>query len=118
MKTLVLGASPNETRYSNKAVKLLNDYEHEVIPVGIRKGNIDGLEIIIGQPKIENVHTVTLYVGASKQKDYYDYILSLAPQRIIFNPGTENDEFLKMAKEKGISTIEHCTLVMLNSDIF
>lgn len=118
MKTLVIGASPNITRFSNKAVNLLSDYEHEVFPVGIRKGIINDMEILLGKPKIEDIHTVTLYVGVEKQKDYYNYILSLKPKRIIFNPGTENDELKKLAEQNNIETIENCTLVMLNSGIF
>jgi uncharacterized protein len=118
MKTVVVGASPNPTRYSHKAVKLLNVMGYEVVPLGIRSGTIDDIEIIIGKPKIDLVHTVTLYIGTEKQSNYYDYILSLHPKRIIFNPGTENEEFVKMAQAKGIRTIINCTLVMLNSGTY
>jgi len=118
MKTLVLGASPNMSRYSNKAVHLLNHYKHEVVPVGIRNGEISGFKILIGKPEVLDIHTVTIYVGQIKQLDYYSYILSLKPKRIIFNPGTENKEFLEIAKENNIETIENCTLIMLNSGMF
>lgn len=118
MKTLVLGSSPNTSRYSNKAVRLLKSYEHEVVPVGIRKGKIDGIEIILGKPEVSNIHTVTLYIGIAKQVDYYEYILSLKPKRIIFNPGTENNEFARIAEDNNIETIEYCTLVMLNTGQF
>lgn len=118
MKTLVLGASPNRSRYSNKAVRLLKMYEHEVVPVGIRNGTIEGIEIIKGKPNVKEIHTVTLYIGAKKQPEYYDYILSLKPKRIIFNPGTENIELMQLANERAIETVENCTLVMLNSGLF
>ena len=118
MNTLVLGASPNEARYSNKAVKLLSAYKHKVFPVGIRNGEISGIEIMIGKPKLTNIHTVTLYLASEKQVAYYEYILELKPKRIIFNPGTENNELLQLAKENNIEVIEHCTLVMLNTGIF
>ncbi|MCF6365948.1 MAG: CoA-binding protein [Bacteroidales bacterium] len=118
MKTLVLGASPNPSRYSYKAVRLLKMYNHKVVPVGIKKGEIENQEITLGKPQIADIHTVTLYVGAEKQADYYDYILSLKPERIIFNPGTENEEFIKIAKENDIKTVVNCTLVMLNSGLF
>ncbi len=118
MKTLVIGASPNSSRYSYKAVRLLKRYKHEVIPLGIRKGAIESEEIILGRPHFEDIHTVTLYVGPERQKDYYDYIFSLNPKRIIFNPGTENTEFINVAEEKNIETVMNCTLVMLNSGLF
>lgn len=113
-KTLVLGATPNPERYAYLASIRLAQYGHEVVPVGIRAGEIEGLPIQLGQPGIEGVDTVTLYVGADRQPEYYDYIFLLKPKRIIFNPGTENAELRQLAAEKGIETVEGCTLVMLS----
>jgi uncharacterized protein len=118
MKTLVVGASPNPQRYSNKAVRLLKHNKHEVLPLGIREGKIDGLKIITEMRDVSNIHTVTLYVRPGRQSEYYEYLLSLKPQRIIFNPGTENAEFINLAQEAGIETVQNCTLVMLNSGLF
>jgi len=113
-KTIVLGASPNPSRYSNIATHKLQQHGHETIPIGIRKGKIDGLDIQLGQPEIEGVDTITLYMNPERQKPHYDYIFSLQPKRIIFNPGTENIELIRLAKEKGIETTIACTLVMLS----
>ena len=118
MKTLVVGASPNPQRFSNKAVRLLKRYNHDVVPLGIRDGIIDGLKILKGKPEIPDIHTITMYIGPARQPEYYDYLLSLNPERIIFNPGTENTEFIGKAESKGIETVQNCTLVMLNSDLF
>jgi len=117
-KTLVLGASPNPERFSYKAVLRLMAYNHEVVALGTRKGEINGI-IIHTQPEpFPNIHTVTLYLNPIRQKDYYDYILSLKPTRIIFNPGTYNPELIKIAKEHHIETIEMCTLVMLSTNSY
>lgn len=113
-KTLVLGATPNPERYAYLATMRLAKYGHEVVPVGIRKGEIEGIEIIEGKPDVDAVDTVTLYVGEARQPEYYDYILSLQPKRIIFNPGTENPELMRLAQAQGIETVEGCTLVMLS----
>ena len=117
-KTVVIGASPNETRYSYKAVKKLNKYGHEVIPLGIRKGKIENFEIITEKPALSNVHTVTMYVGTQNQENWIDYIYSLKPERIIFNPGTENPDFINEAKLKGIEVLTTCTLILLDSGGF
>lgn len=117
-KTLVLGATPNPARYAYLAVMRLKQYGHEVVPIGIRDGNIAGIEIQKGKPEIEGVDTVTLYLNASRQREYYDYIFSLSPRRIIFNPGAENPELERLAAEKGIETVEGCTLVMLSIGLF
>ncbi len=114
-KTLVLGASPNPVRFSYKAVKSLQRHDIPVIPVGIRKGEIGGIEIIKDRPEIDDIHTITMYIGPARQKDYYSWLLSLHPKRIIFNPGTANTEFMKMAEIEGIEVLEDCTLIMLNS---
>ncbi|UOQ71014.1 CoA-binding protein [Hymenobacter cellulosilyticus] len=113
-KTLVLGASDNPARYSYRAVHQLKQHGHEVVPVGIRKGQVAGLDIHTDRPTAGDVDTVTLYVGPQNQPAWYDYILDLQPKRIIFNPGTENEELERMAQERGIRTEEACTLVMLS----
>ncbi|MBL7827931.1 MAG: CoA-binding protein [Saprospiraceae bacterium] len=117
-KTIVLGATPNPERYANMAVRRLLQHGHEVTPVGIKTGTINGLEILQGMPMVENVDTVTLYVGPERQPAYYDYLLELHPKRIIFNPGTENEELAKLAEKNGIETIEACTLVMLSINAY
>lgn len=113
-KTLVLGASTNPSRYSHIAVHRLKNKGHEVVPVGIREGAIAGIEIQKGEPNINEVDTITLYLNPERQVPYYDYILSLKPKRIIFNPGTENAELVKLARENGIETAIACTLVLLS----
>lgn len=113
-KTVVIGASVNPDRYANKAVRKLKSYGHEVVAVGLRGGEIDGVKIHTDRPREENVHTVTMYVGEKNQPPLYDYIFSLKPQRIIFNPGAENTELEQMAKEKGVEVLEACTLVLLS----
>jgi predicted CoA-binding protein len=113
-KTVVLGATPDPSRYAYKAANMLTQYGHEIALVGIKKGQVAGKEILNGKPLIENVDTVTLYVGPQNQKDLYDYIFSLKPKRIIFNPGTENEELISLAKQHNIEPVIACTLVMLS----
>jgi len=112
--TLILGASSNAERYSFKATVALKKHHHTVYPVGIKAGNIEGTAIITEKIIPNDLHTVTLYVVPSNQKDWYDYILNLNPKRIVFNPGTENSELEALAKQKGIECLEACTLVMLS----
>ena len=116
--TVVIGASNNPDRYSYKAMHALIGKGHTAIPLGIKKGEVAGIEIISGKPQLSNVHTVTLYINAGLQKEWEDYIMSLRPKRIIFNPGTENQEFFQKSIEAGISPIEGCTLVMLATNQF
>ena len=113
-KTLVLGASDNPARYSYRAVHMLKNHGHEVVPVGIRKGDVAGLSIHTDRPQEPGIDTVTLYVGPQNQPAWYDYILDLKPKRILFNPGTENPELERLAQARGIQTEEACTLVLLS----
>ncbi|KEO73828.1 CoA-binding protein [Anditalea andensis] len=116
-KTVVLGASTNPTRYAFIAANMLKDYHHEVVPVGIKKGEIAGQAILNlkEKPEIDDIDTITLYLGPQNQPEWYPYILSLKPKRIIFNPGTENRELMDMARKQGIEVEIGCTLVMLRS---
>lgn len=113
-KTVVLGASPKPIRYSYTAVQQLSSKGYEAVPIGVRDGDIGGIEIIKGTPEVEGVHTITLYLSPARQPQYYDYIFSLNPKRLIFNPGTENLELIQMAKDRDINVEVGCTLVMLS----
>jgi len=117
MRTLVLGASPNPARYSHLATQRLVEAGHEVVLVGIREGNIADQPIYtVEAADVTDVHTLTLYVGAARQPAYYDWILEqVKPERIIFNPGTENPELQQRATAEGIACEHACTLVMLAS---
>lgn len=116
MKTLVLGATPNPQRYAFLVANKLVKYGHEIINVGIKKGEVAGAEILNGLPEVDEVDTVTLYVGPQNQEPYYDWLVkTVKPRRIIFNPGTENAELAMLARKAGIETEVACTLVMLSS---
>lgn len=117
-KTLILGASANPSRYSYLAANRLVKFGHPILNVGIKTGEVAG--VAIEKPLIihPNIDTITLYVGKEHQKDLYDYIIQTKPKRIIFNPGTENNELEVLAHNNGIETIEACTLVMLSTHQF
>ena len=115
-KTLVLGASLNPDRYSNMAVKRLLLNNVNVKAIGSKTGTIDKVLIEKDFISFNNIHTITLYLNSVRQRDYYDYIISLKPQRVIFNPGTENIEFYNLLKNKSIKYLEACTLVLLSTN--
>ncbi|MEO5984921.1 MAG: CoA-binding protein [Ferruginibacter sp.] len=114
-KTLVLGASENPQRYSYLAVQKLLNNQHPVVAVGKKAGMVKGVQISTGKEHFSEIDTITLYLNPANQKQYYDYILSLNPKRIIFNPGTENPELATLAKNNSIDTLQACTLVMLST---
>ncbi|MEO6719465.1 MAG: CoA-binding protein [Ferruginibacter sp.] len=114
-KTLVIGASENKSRYSNLAINKLSAHQHPVVAIGRKKGSVGNTVIETEKLPFENIDTVTLYLNPGHQAAYYDYILSLHPKRIIFNPGTENDELVSLAKDNNIKAMEACTLVLLST---
>ena len=119
-KTVIIGATPNPTRYAYMAAERLTNHQEEFVPVGIKKGELFGREIldIRTQPEIEEVDTVTMYLNPRNQQEWEEYILSLKPKRIIFNPGTENSSLIQKAQDQGIETENACTLVMLGSGVY
>ncbi|MHA6281196.1 CoA-binding protein [Salinimicrobium sp. CAU 1759] len=114
-KTLVLGATTNPARYANIAVNRLKRNNIPTVAIGLRQGEVAGVKIENEKIPFEDVHTVTLYLGPPRQKEYYDYILSLHPERVIFNPGTENPEFYRLLQENGIEVEVACTLILLST---
>jgi predicted CoA-binding protein len=112
-KTLVIGASENPSRYSYLALQRLQSYQHPVVAIGKKKGVVGNIAIDTEKKDWKDVDTVTLYLNPMRQQEYYDYILSLKPKRVIFNPGAENSELAELASLHGIQPVEACTLVML-----
>jgi predicted CoA-binding protein len=112
-KTLVLGASDNPSRYSYLAMNRLKGHKHPVVAVGRKEVAVNGIQIHKHHAAEEGIDTITLYLRPQNQVEYYDYILSLKPKRIIFNPGTENEELIDKARQAGIQPVIACTLVML-----
>jgi len=115
-KTLVLGASANPARYSYLALLRLEAWEHPVVAIGKRKGMVGNIPIETEKKDWKEIDTIKLYLNETRQKEYYDYILSIKPKRIIFNPGAENDELSDLAKKNNILPIEACTLVLLSTN--
>ena len=114
--TLILGASTNPERYAFKAANLLRQHGHEVVLVGIKNGNVVGMEIQQDKNSIpKNIDTITLYLGPQHQEAWFDYILKVNPKRIIFNPGTENEALELLAQEHNIAIEQACTLVLLHT---
>lgn len=116
--TLIVGASLNPLRYSYLAAQRLNAFKHPLYLIGLKAGILFGEKIHIENIPIAQLHTVTLYINSQRQPQFYEYIISLNPERVIFNPGTENKEFEQLLLAKNIVPIEACTLVMLSTGAY
>ena len=122
MNVLVIGASLKPERYSFKAINMLKEFDHNIFALGLRKGIVN--EIVIDTdlntvvPKAIKIDTVTLYLNSARQLEYYDFIVCLKPRRVIFNPGTENDEFYRVLDKANIDYEIACTLVLLRTGLF
>ena len=114
--TLVLGASLKPNRYSYFAIERLLNSDIEVFAIGNIKGEVHGVKVKTEKLMFSDIHTVTLYLNPKIQKEYYNYIISLRPKRVIFNPGTENPEFYDLLKENKIDFEAACTLVLLSTN--
>lgn len=115
---LVIGASHKKERYSNMAVRMLLEYEHHVFARGHKTGFIEETKVVTENVLFPNIDTITLYLNPTNQKDFYNYILELKPKRVIFNPGTENEELQMLLADNGILFEEACTLVLLRTNQF
>ena len=115
-KTLVLGASLNPSRYSNIAIERLVRYDQPTVAVGLREGTVNGVTINSEMIDFDRVDTITLYLNAKRQEEFYDYIIDLQPKRVIFNPGTENPILYNLLRKNNIQFQNACTLVMLSTN--
>ena len=112
-KTLVFGASLRPNRYSNLVIQKLIAHGIETVAFGQKSGEVSGVQIKTNLKEFHNIHTITLYINAQRQPEYYWEITKLRPKRVIFNPGTENPEFYEILKESDIEVEVACNLVLL-----
>jgi predicted CoA-binding protein len=113
-KTLIIGASTNPQRYSFLVANRLVNHGYPIVMLGLKEGQVAGNQIQTGKPTLNDIDTVTLYIGPAHQPEWYEYVINLQPKRVIFNPGTENEEFEQLLKKEGIEALEACTLVLLS----
>ena len=115
-QTLVLGASEKTWRYSNMAIKRLRSHGFPVVAIGKNNGKVGDVKIVDNKFLFKNIDTVTMYLNAQNQREYYNYIVFLKPKRVIFNPGSENPELYDTLESNNIEVLEACTLVLLSAD--
>ena len=115
----ILGASSNPDRFSYRAFKMLQQHGHKPILISPKMNELEGLPVLAELSQIQSsIDTLTMYVGPEKSKSLEDQILKLKPQRVIFNPGSENPDLQKKLAEAGIQVLEACTLVLLKAHQF
>ena len=118
IKTLILGASINPSRYSYKAAMRLACDGYPFVMIGREKNKIGDMEILDSMVQFDDIHTVTIYLSPENQKMFYQYVISLNPKRVIFNPGAENEDFTVLLEAKNIEVVEACTLVLLATQCY
>lgn len=114
--TLVIGATENPARYAHIAAERLMQLQHPVILFGKEGGEIDGRLIETVWNPNWKVDTITLYVNPKNQESLLDKIVDLKPERVIFNPGTENPVLIDKLERNGIEAEIACTLILLSLD--
>jgi len=114
--TLVIGASTNPDRYSYKAIMSLLAHGHSVRAISLKKGEVQGVIFDTEKKQYVDIDTVTVYIRPDNQSSYYEYVISLKPRRVIFNPGTENKTFYNLLRDNNIQVEEACTLVLLSTN--
>lgn len=114
--TLILGASLNELRYSNKAIKELLSNKIKVFAVAKNIGETHGVKILNNFPKGVKIDTISIYLNIKFQDQYVEPIIDISPRRVIFNPGTENPKVFKYFSSKGVECENSCTLVLLSTN--
>lgn len=118
LKSLVIGASSNPEQYSHIAINRILAKGQLVEAIGRTTFFVGKVQVQTDKIPFQGIHTVTLYLNKERQQEYQEYIFSLKPSRIIFNPGAENESFKLAAETAGIEAINACTLVLLSTGAY
>ncbi len=115
-KVAILGASPKPERYAYMAFKMLQEYGHETFLVHPSLEKVEDKKVYKNLSQVpQPIDTLTMYVGPQISSGLVSEIRKLKPRRIIFNPGSENDEIVKALSDTDIQMTEACTLVLLRT---
>ena len=117
----IIGASEKEGRYATKALELLLEKGHCVLPINPRIQQVLDLKCfpsIEAIPQNITIDTYTIYVRPEHLESYIKPILQRGNARVIFNPGTESVVHEAELQEAGLEVIEACTIVMLQTNQF
>lgn len=118
-RVAVLGASKKRDRYSNQAIRMLREYDHEVIPVNPREQEIEDLPVVADISQIKQpIDSLTVYLNPKISAGMAEKITALNPGRVILNPGAESPELEKRLDDHDIPYLHACTLVMLRTNQF
>lgn len=116
---VVLGASNKPHRYAYRAIQMLQEYGHHVIPVHPKLQTIEGLLV---KQKLSQIHgevdTLTIYIGPQRIGPLIADIIQLNPSRVILNPGTESNELELALMDQDMTFVKDCTLLMLEHGRF
>lgn len=119
MNVAVLGASNKPDRYSYKAARLLREKGHTPYPVHPALVEVDGMAVSASLSAIPApIDTITVYLSPRNQESITQEILKRGVRRVIFNPGAENPDLAEKLRQKGVETLNACTLVMLATGQF
>jgi hypothetical protein len=116
MKTwAVVGATENQEKYGYKIYQKLKSRGYKVYPVNPNYSEIEGDKCYSNLSELPEVPDVIDMVVAPKHGiKVVEEAARLGIKNIWLQPGTVNDELLKLAEEKGINTVQACVLVALN----
>jgi predicted CoA-binding protein len=115
---VILGASDKPDRASNMLLKRLQVRGVEAVPVHPALEMIDGIPVRKNLSEVAPAPDVlSVYLAAARSSDLEADILTLAPRRVIFNPGAENPALEAKLNAAGIETENACSLVLLSQGL-
>lgn len=118
-KVAILGASNKPERYAHKAYKMLQEYGHETFLVHPSLDKVEDKKVYKNLSEVpQPIDTLTMYVGPQISSGLIEEIRKLSPRRIIFNPGSENEDIVEALGDTDIQMMEACTLVLLRTGQF
>lgn len=111
----ILGASADRSKFGNKAVRAFAQQGFEVFPVNPKGGEIESLPVCksLADVPAERLDRISVYLPPHVGINLLNDIAAKGCDELWLNPGSESDQLLAAAEQRGIHVIAACSIVAL-----
>ncbi|KAI9095898.1 CoA binding domain-containing protein [Phlyctochytrium arcticum] len=117
-KFAVVGASNDRTKFGNKVFRWYLDQKLSVVPINPKGGEIEGHVAVKSLSELDNPseYSVSIITPPKVTTSVINQAAEVGIKHVWMQPGSESDEALRIAKERGVSVVSGGPCVLVHGE--